>query len=272
MRRNYYTSTIIHILLLLLFFMFPLMHSKKKQEVQSVIVVDFSRDDDTPKSTAAVSKRSAAPAEVKPVVKPQPAATPKSTSQKLEKTKATVQKVADHEGEVVPSKVVKKHEKVIPVGPTPAEIAEAKRQAEEAQHQAELAQKKSNLAGLLSKSKKRATSGSSSDAQGGDTTGVTDKGDASENGQSNIRGALGNRKVIKVPTIKDDSQKKGRVVVKICVDAVGDVISSKYTMMGSTTSDTYLIALAEKGAKQYKFSTSKNPKECGNVVIDFLLK
>ncbi len=91
-------------------------------------------------------------------------------------------------------------------------------------------------------------------------------------GASNISGSLGNRQVLKTPVIKDESQKYGRVVVKICVDGKGHVISSEYTQIGSTTSDQYLVRLAEKGASEYLFSTSPNQRECGKVVIDFRLK
>jgi len=90
--------------------------------------------------------------------------------------------------------------------------------------------------------------------------------------ESNIRGdeTLSNRQVLFVPKIKDSSQKQGKVVVKICVNSAGDVISSKYTQNGSTTTDGYLVDLATKNARRYKFSKSTSPRQCGivNIVFD----
>lgn len=80
---------------------------------------------------------------------------------------------------------------------------------------------------------------------------------------------ISNRKVIFVPEIKDNSQKEGRVVINICVDASGKVVSAKYTQRGSTTTDSYLIKLAVKNAKLYRFSANTAPRQCGKVNIDF---
>ena len=63
-----------------------------------------------------------------------------------------------------------------------------------------------------------------------------------ENSEENFS----NRYVIYQPDIKDQSYKQGRVVINICVNAAGDVISSRFTQKGSTTTDQYLQDLAEK--------------------------
>jgi len=240
------------------------MQEPAPKPVEHAIIVDFSNMDNSVRP-AAKSKRSASPSATKPKpTKQKPAPKSKSTPSKSKATAPLVQKVVEEVSEVVAVKKETKPEEEKPKGPTAAEIAAAKKAKEKAD-------KKSKFSAMLSQSTKKST-GESDDADDGDTKGDTDEGRSQSNGHSNIRGVLGNRKVLKVPTIKDDSQKKGRVVVKICVDAKGDVVSSNYTMMGSTTSDTYLIKLAEKGALGYQFSPSKNPKECGKVVIDFLLK
>lgn len=85
-------------------------------------------------------------------------------------------------------------------------------------------------------------------------------------------GSLSGRRVIFVPTIRDHSQKQGRIVVRICVGPTGEVLLSKYTQIGSTSTDPYLIKLAEEGAARYRFSESDHPKECGQVTIDFKLR
>lgn len=83
---------------------------------------------------------------------------------------------------------------------------------------------------------------------------------------------LDDRGMVFQPVIKDDSQKTGRVVVRICVSSNGDVISARYTQKGSTTTDSHLIELAERNARKYKFSKSEIDEQCGNIIIDFKLK
>ena len=90
-----------------------------------------------------------------------------------------------------------------------------------------------------------------------------------EDADSGTTESISNRKVLFVPKIEDQSQKEGRVVIKICVNGAGNVISARYTQLGSTTTDSYLINLATKNAKLYRFSKSDSPKQCGIVNIDF---
>lgn len=245
--------------------------SEDPKEVEHVIVVDFSRNNSTsvmakPKGGAS---KAAATTKSKPtppkVVKKEvaPARKVKSydndnlqVSQKLNAEKPKVKPVQESKTKVIPPPIPQ---------PTKEELEAAKKAKE-------LSEKKSQFANLLSKSKKVETANSSGEEGESEGSGSSALDATGDHSMGSIRGVLGNRKVLKIPTIKDDSQKKGRVVVKICVNATGDVVSSTYTMMGSTTSDTYLINLAEKGAKGYKFSPSTNPKECGKVTIDFLLK
>ena len=83
---------------------------------------------------------------------------------------------------------------------------------------------------------------------------------------------LDDRGIMFQPTITDDSQKTGRVVVRICVNSNGEVNSAAYTQRGSTTTDSHLIELAERNAKKYRFSKSEIDEQCGNIIIDFKLK
>jgi len=41
--------------------------------------------------------------------------------------------------------------------------------------------------------------------------------------------------------------------------------------MGSTTTDRTLVEIAEKAARDYKFTGSSSDKQCGTVTIDFKL-
>ncbi len=98
------------------------------------------------------------------------------------------------------------------------------------------------------------------------------KSKVNSDSSGSVSGQIGNRSVLFTPSIKDDSQKKGKVVIKICVNGAGKVTRAEYTQAGSTTSDTYLIQLATDGVKKYLFSASDNAEECGRVVVDFQLK
>ena len=91
-------------------------------------------------------------------------------------------------------------------------------------------------------------------------------------GSGKVGGGLGNRGVRYEPTIKDQSQKTGRVVVKVCVDRNGNVVSADYTQRGSTTTDADLKRLAIASAKRFRFTESTIDKQCGTITIDFKLK
>lgn len=155
---------------------------------------------------------------------------------------------------------------------------EAKKQAEEEKRRAEEARKKqeaydqtkSELGGLFS--------GEDSDADGagqqGDPSGK-DKSDILEglsSGQGKIGGGLSGRGIVFEPTIKENSQKTGIVVVKVCVDKSGKVLSSKYTQRGSTTTESELVKVATESAAKYVFSPGELDEQCGTITIDFRLK
>ncbi len=91
-------------------------------------------------------------------------------------------------------------------------------------------------------------------------------------GAGTIGGGLKGRDVLRKPSIQDNSQETGKVVVDICVGKDGKVTSAKYTQKGSTTTSSRLISLAEKTAKKYTFSKGSVDKQCGTVTFDFRLK
>ena len=94
----------------------------------------------------------------------------------------------------------------------------------------------------------------------------------SSGGAGQIGGGLESRGVLSSPKLTDNSQRKGRVVVKICVDAQGQVTSATYTQRGSTTSDQVLKQLAIANAKAHKFSASSAASQCGNITYDFVVQ
>lgn len=80
---------------------------------------------------------------------------------------------------------------------------------------------------------------------------------------------LDERGVVFEPEISEYSQKVGRIVVRVCVDAAGKVIESKYTQKGSTSADLSLIKVAERAAREFVFTSSTVEQQCGNIIVDF---
>ncbi|TNE59331.1 MAG: hypothetical protein EP344_08665 [Bacteroidetes bacterium] len=105
----------------------------------------------------------------------------------------------------------------------------------------------------------------------GTGTGGQGGGDGSGVGES-IGGGLGGRKVVGRPSMVDDTQKTGRVTVRVCVNSSGSVTSATYTQMGSTTTDSVLRNKAISWAKQYRFAASSTPEQCGTISFDFQVK
>ncbi len=91
-------------------------------------------------------------------------------------------------------------------------------------------------------------------------------------GSGRVGGGLGGRGILNEPKITDTSQKQGKVVIKVCVDAAGKVISTKFTQKGSTTTDDYLVNLAKKSAAKYTFTASSIAEQCGTITVDFKLQ
>ncbi len=91
-------------------------------------------------------------------------------------------------------------------------------------------------------------------------------------GKGSAGDGLGNRSLLHAPEINDSTQKQGRVIINICVNGSGKVMSAEYTQRGSTTTDAHLIRLATSSAKKYRFSESQVEEQCGEVIIDFKLK
>lgn len=83
---------------------------------------------------------------------------------------------------------------------------------------------------------------------------------------------LAGRKITKYPTINDNSQKKGKVAVKIKVDKSGHVISAVFTNSGSTTTDSYLVNLAVKAAGETIFNPSEAIEQIGTITFSFRVK
>lgn len=88
-------------------------------------------------------------------------------------------------------------------------------------------------------------------------------------GTGSVGGSLGNRNVLSAPRITDNSALEGTVVIAVCVDANGSVVSADFTQKGSTTSNSTLANLAVNNARKWKFSTGDVDKQCGTLTYRF---
>ena len=294
-RRGLIISLITHALLLLLFIL-PFIKFPYPPPGQEGILVSFGMPDigsgddqpDTQQEEAVKPTPPTSSSEQQEVEEVQKVAEAKPTPvepAKSEPAEILTQKNAEIDLAVQAKKEQERLEKIEAARIATAEKerqrqeAEAKRLAEEAARQkaaaearkkAEYEQAKKQYGDLLGKGKgSTGTAGNQGDP-GGDPDASQLEGISTGSGK--IGGGLSNRGVKAEPNITDNSQKTGRVVVKVCVDENGDVVSAQYTQLGSSTNDGDLKALAIKSAKKFKFVRSGTDKQCGTITIDFKLK
>jgi hypothetical protein len=62
------------------------------------------------------------------------------------------------------------------------------------------------------------------------------------------------------------------VVLEVCIDAKGNVLSAKQKSAGSTTTDVDLVNAAIRNAQQYKFTEVSEKKQCGTITYNFVVK
>ena len=147
---------------------------------------------------------------------------------------------------------------------------ERKRKEAEAKKQAEFEKTKNQIGDLFSGGSQGNTGkpGSQGDPNGDPNSDILE---GISTGSGKIGGGLGNRGG-RGPAVRDNSQETGRVVVKVCVDRNGRVVSAKFTQRGSTTSSSNLIRKAVENAKRYSFKTGDIDKQCGTITYDFRVK
>ncbi|TSA49885.1 MAG: hypothetical protein D4R43_03195 [Sphingobacteriales bacterium] len=85
---------------------------------------------------------------------------------------------------------------------------------------------------------------------------------------------LTGRKMIKEPSLKNNSNESGIVVVKIKVNKQGKVISVDGPAQGSTTTSTYLLNLAKQAsmAAQFDLNSSSMDEQFGAITYNFKAK
>jgi len=160
---------------------------------------------------------------------------------------------------------------------------EARRKAEEerqrreaearAQRQAEADKLKDQLGGLFGSGEGKGNTGTAGNQgdPGGDPDASRLEG-ISTGGNGQVGGGLGSRGILRSPAVTDNSQKTGRVVLRVCVNASGKVISADYTQSGSTTTDSQLISIAKRNAQAWRFSEGNVDRQCGTITYDFKVR
>ena len=288
-------SLIIHCLLLILLIL-PFMKFPFPPPGQEGILVSFGmpkvgEGDDNPDAqqeeiaeVTPPSETTPTPEKVEPEVKPTPpaAAQPvESQPQEVLTTKnADIELAAQKKKAEERQQQLEAERKLQQERDRLLKEAEAKRQAEAAAAAAAAAkqkrkqeayeQSKKQYGDLLGSGKGNTGKAGNQGDPGGDPNASNLEGISKGSGM--IGGGLSNRGVKSEPEISDKSQKTGIVVVKVCVDENGNVISANYTQLGSSTNDGELKALAIQSAKKFKFVRSGVDKQCGTITIDFKLK
>lgn len=81
-----------------------------------------------------------------------------------------------------------------------------------------------------------------------------------------------NQRIVRVERMKDESGKLGIIVLDVCIDQNGQVISANFSPQGSTTKDAYLLNLAIENVRKWEFASGVAEKDCGKVTYRFVLK
>lgn len=106
---------------------------------------------------------------------------------------------------------------------------------------------------------------------GGNPNSMNYKGGGNGNSGVSISRGLQGRKFTSLPSFTDEFNENAKVAVDIHVDASGSVTSADYQLLGSTTSDASLKAIAIRKARQIKFNAGSN-ESVGTIIFNFKLK
>ena len=303
-KKGFLFSIVFHVLVLLLF-LIPWLVSKEYPPLdkQEGVLVSFGIPDggsSPAKNVAPVdNKKEKKQSKAEPKKTTPKKTTPKkksSSSKKKVAEKTSTVKTVDEKSETPVKAAVSEEIKIDPAVAA-EKAAKAKREAEEkaAKEAQELAEAEAKAAEEAKKQKEAEEKAKYNEAKSkfsdlfssgggqGDNNAAESKGDPKGDpdasaleglgkGSDRVGGGLGGRGILYEPNIKDNSQKQGKVVIKVCVNAEGKVTSAKYTQKGSSTTDDYLVSLAKKSASQYKFTPSNIAEQCGTITVDFKLK
>lgn len=79
---------------------------------------------------------------------------------------------------------------------------------------------------------------------------------------------LGKRKILNQPNILILSEEDGKVVLNVCVNRNGKVISADFEPSKSTITKESLVSLATRKVKEFWWEKSRKKEQCGYIVFD----
>jgi outer membrane biosynthesis protein TonB len=275
-RKAFISTVIIFLLLLLLMFLFKLSTSVK-DKFEGGIVVDFGTtetglgDDNSSLGEPASGESELPEPTTEAVTSPAPSPAPTPTPSVKPVMTADNQEIALEKKKKQEEERLKKEEETRKKLQAEADAkakaeAERKRLEEERKLKEEEEFKNKMAQGI------KGIKGSGSGGQGtgkgeGQSTPGGNQGDPSGTpgapkgvgtgsgaGTSGIGFDLKGRNMVSAPRVNNESQKYGKVVVRITVDRRGNVIDATFIQSGSTTNDSYLVNLSIEAAKRAKFS------------------
>lgn len=275
-KRGIIGTIVVHILILALLFIPVFSHQIPPPEKEGVLVsfgqpnVGSGRDAPSTQNVQPVDKVQPVPSEqaVEKVVSKEE----QNLEVPVKKQPRTIEKVLTSDNSKALAIEKQKREAAEAEARRNAELQAAKERAaaEKARKMEEYRQAKKQFGNIFGKGKGNTETPGNQGDPGGDPDASVLEGISTGSGV--VGGGLGNRGVKYAPNIIDRSQKSGIVVLNICVDENGKVVSADYTQRGSTTTDRHLKQVATKYARQYQFTSSDIDKQCGTLTVDFKLR
>jgi hypothetical protein len=105
-------------------------------------------------------------------------------------------------------------------------------------------------------------------APGGNPNSNNYTGGGHGNGGVAISRGLGGRHIVSTPSFTDDFNENAKVAVDVHVDAAGNVTDVDYQLRGSTTSESNMVAIAKRKARQVKFNPGDG-ESVGTIIFNF---
>lgn len=271
-RKGMITSTIVHALAILLLLL-PLLNYPDPPPGQEGILVNLGLPDEGQGSENAGP---ATPAVAEPTPpQPDPEPQPKEVTPTTSKPKDTKVVTTEDPSAIALKKQQEEKRKADEQARQKAAQEEARRKAaaeEEARRQAEADQMKNKVSGLFGSGGGKGNTGKPGNQGDPDGDPNAKNLEGVSTGVGTVGGNLGGRGVSSAPKITDNSQNQGKVVIDVCVDGDGNVISASVTQRGTTATAPTLISLAESNARKWKFKPSDIDKQCGTITYNFQVK
>lgn len=276
-KRGLYFSIGVHVVLFLIALL-PLMTYPDPPPEKEGILVNFGAPDQGQGQDAPQTQKSDEISPEPPVEEVEPEPEPEPEVEQTEESEASrlkpEEKILTAEDSEVKIKEQAEKAKQQSEAQRKAEAEAMRKKEEEAERKRKQEEYEASKSGFSEAFKGSGKGSTDKPGSEGDTKGDPDaeKLKGISTGKGKIGGGLSDRGVAFEPAIRDQTQKAGRVVIKVCVDANGNVTSADYTQRGSTTTDSELRRIAESAARKFRFTEGELDRQCGTITIDFRLQ